>query len=228
MKLRMFLEAFLKHSHTANNILILLKLHSILFLSKLSSIIFYHFIFKLFKRQFFRCQERQLRNCRLTSHIVSRYHSKFCCFIASRVNVQNHALVYLTYVHNYRTLALLFLCVLLHPFVEVPFCWNVAHSKWLNHQIFIARNAVKAKRSELHHTDWLLKLMKNCWVVRLARQNQLPINFNLDSQVSQRPEIRTSERIKSRCRRFCCPIASHNIVIKNNKNLRYDVMASNG
>ncbi len=227
MKLRMFLEAFLEHSHTPNNILILLKLDSILFLCKLSSIIFYHLIFKLLKRQFFWCQERQLRNCRLTSHIVSRNHSEFSCFIASRINVQNHTLVYLTDVHNYRTLALLLLCVLLHPLVKVPFCWNVAYSKWLNHQIFIARNAVKTKRSELHHTNRLLKLMKNGWVIWLAWQNQLPINFNLDSQVSQRPEIWTSERIKSRCRRFCRPIASHNIVIKNNKNLRYDVMASN-
>jgi hypothetical protein len=129
MKLRMLLETFLEHCHTTNHILILLKLDSILFLCKLPSVVFDHFIFELLKRQFFGRKERQLSNCRLTGHIVSRYHTKLSCFIASRINVQNNALVYLTDVHNYRTVFLLFRCVLFYPFVKVSFCWNVAHSK---------------------------------------------------------------------------------------------------
>lgn len=168
MKLWVFLETFLQHCHAGQDVLILLKLHSVFFFGQLSSVVFYHLMFKLIECQSLWSEKRKLSDCRFTGHIISRYHSKFCSFITRCIDVQDNALIDLTDVYNNCSVCFLFLCVGLDPFIEISFCRNVSHSKRFNHQILVFWNAIETKRGEFHDTNRFFEFVKYCWNVLLT------------------------------------------------------------
>lgn len=80
-------------------------------------------------------QEGKLGDCGLAGHVAAGDEAQLDRHVASRVDIEDHALVHLADVDNHHSILLLLLEIRKQPIVERPLGWHVPDSIGLNHQV---------------------------------------------------------------------------------------------